>query len=1617
MMALVLSIPIWAGEQTITISRNEGQFSESNGVYYCYKGGIMMTFTSGMNNPSFLVEHQQKTFEVMSVNQTYIIKKIVFHCVDSTTSNNLDCFYWGPKTIFIRKNFYNESAPGDLSTTAYNCTWEGESNHMMFETMAKPVRFGSIEITYEKETGDVFDLVTSMDQIKENEKYVIVSQRASKAMSTSTTNGLNEGTLARTTIGATPVSFVDSTMQQVIVNDEVMILTLERNPSTTSATMRPWMFRYGTNYLRRSSATSGSSAEATAYTYGHNMSLVSYETATDKMYFPFSISLGTNHNALMSFIERGATLETAATSANWAIRYHNGNNHFRVLNYNTSTNTYATNQRVYLYRPSKTYEITTEWTPDNGGYVTLGEGVLDIDGVKTSQQYQTVTFFVGTNEGYGIGTVVATDSLGNEVQLSASTPTALGCSYSFVMPASDVHITVTFTPPHVIHVECDPESGGGFNFSTGAIDINGVTMSNEGNVVTFTVNPYLGYEFTGLTTSDDVTGQPLQLTQNADGSYTFTMPGNDVTLVASFRRVMGELFKLVTSTSQIVEGNTYILVTQNYDKVMKFWGRNEVTFGGTPIIGWAGPASDPKSLVRVDSTACFFRMDNVTTLDNNYKTAYMNTLNGYLDSPNNNMVELSQGMTPTNLATMYVSGTAYASNYLCWFADTLSSASYSIRYDAAGNQFKILRNNVSDERVWLYKLAESFDITTVCNPPQGGDIELTGGVIDNRAQASDTVTFSVTTNPGYTFDGVTVTYSDGTTGTIGVTQGQDGSYSFVMPEGAVTITASFTAIIYNITSTCEPSEGGSVNVNGNGPASTSTVGETVNFRVQPVWGYRIESVVAVNTVTGDTIDLTTVSASDSYNDYTYTMPAANVHITAKFFKNLFMLGTVMGRTDWVPAGPEFHYDSGTQQYWLEVYFKGNNPGLAENMQAYGFFSLATHIDANCNWTDRSVTTGDWDQVSGRLAAVSNNLPVQDGSTGVDLYNDRPDNAFMIPAGAYRITVNKEMTQMSIQKIKAQLTFTPASGATVTSGQEVIIGSDLQSIVHGIAAQYGMTEDNQSFKNSTSNGASWENDNTAVITQVGRTDVLAEANIGYIVVPGTAYYLIEAPAVTYDIDLQLVPAEGGEIYASDENYETITTGAAGEVISVEIYANMGYTLDSISVVNQTTGEITWLYSGDFNDWGDGSYSFEMEMPESAVTVTGYLTLYTPLSFIEQEGTYSGGETVTVGDELIGTWMAKQYVWAKDQGQRSNWFKEVPTDTTIHDYVRDNLKLQRRDWDQSNWVMLDFSQVLPDWETNPASRDIMQRYVDNKIVAGSITGTYECHEFSRPVLGSDDEMRKSQHIIVLDQLPDYVNEPTITASNSLGYPGYQEDPREEKYYENPVNYMYNHYTPTNFIEVNTHEDYILSPEDQDFKAFFMRPKDREVAQVWGVWLGQLSYSDEETWEQRTDDVFEVYEHVDGSPYNMLGFDGAFRVDWRFNRLIDPNAQPGDAPLYGKPGVDNDSQFALVKDQAYLFHIAIEYPTFDNAPRAPRREEAQQPQAATYAPIFYNVYPLDMMSSDSSVTAVKEVRSAAESTIESITYYNLMGQQSKVPFDGINLRVIRYSDGSMTTTKILK
>ncbi len=66
----------------------------------------------------------------------------------------------------------------------------------------------------------------------------------------------------------------------------------------------------------------------------------------------------------------------------------------------------------------------------------------------------------------------------------------------------------------------------------------------------------------------------------------------------------------------------------------------------------------------------------------------------------------------------------------------------------------------------------------------------TVSVTPTSAEAGDTVTVTVTANTGYTVSGITVVDASGNTVTV---SGSDGTYTFTMPDSAVTITPTFTS--------------------------------------------------------------------------------------------------------------------------------------------------------------------------------------------------------------------------------------------------------------------------------------------------------------------------------------------------------------------------------------------------------------------------------------------------------------------------------------------------------------------------------------------------------------------------------------------------------------------------------------------------------------------------------------------------------------------------------------------------------------------------------------------------------------------------------------------------------
>ncbi len=571
-MLLALAVPMWAGEKTITISRNDVDWESANTVYNITKGGVELVMSGGMNNPNFLLMKQHTTITVKSHN--FNIKRIVFHCLDNFTNDNLDPFYWGPTTLHIQYNQSHAETAGTLTYnyggSSYDALWKSTKNsspgnypdglpagyELMFENEGKPVRFASIDIVVEQEVGDIYELVTSNSEVQAGQTYILVGRQnqtttTGRALSVNETSETPSGNPTRT---STPVELLEDGYR-VKATGEVQLIKLEATGNTT----RPYYLKMGSNYLRRrSGGIDGSGNNIGTNLYGV-ANLSNYESDLAN-YFRTSITINgsaTYYNALIRFGHLSSETEapSGGVTRTFAIRHRNSSGYFRDLDY-SSNNSDAQYQRVYLYKPAKQYKVTTEVQPGAAyGSISLRDGILvetvNNEIVNWSQKMDTVQFLVTAADGYKISNIAiqAKNDNGTVVETVnplSETTSINGTLYTFVMPGYNTHIIATFEEVtyHDINIVVKPSSLCGNVFITeGYVVQNDQVKSYDGQNVVFNVTPnpinpadesegY--YELSYVTVTDNVTGVETTLVPDANGNYTFTMPDNEVTITAYF---------------------------------------------------------------------------------------------------------------------------------------------------------------------------------------------------------------------------------------------------------------------------------------------------------------------------------------------------------------------------------------------------------------------------------------------------------------------------------------------------------------------------------------------------------------------------------------------------------------------------------------------------------------------------------------------------------------------------------------------------------------------------------------------------------------------------------------------------------------------------------------------------------------------------------------------------------------------------------------------------------------------------------------------------------------------------------------------------------------------------
>ena len=105
----------------------------------------------------------------------------------------------------------------------------------------------------------------------------------------------------------------------------------------------------------------------------------------------------------------------------------------------------------------------------------------------------------------------------------------------------------------------------------------------------------------------------------------------------------------------------------------------------------------------------------------------------------------------------------------------------------------------------------------------------------------------------------------------------------------------------------------------------------------------------------------------------------------------------------------------------------------------------------------------------------------------------------------------------------------------------------------------------------------------------------------------------------------------------------------------------------------------------------------------------------------------------------------------------------------------------------------------------------------------------------------------------------------------------------------------------------------------------------------------------------------------------------------------------------------------DLNFIVRVSFTKKADEPASGAPRRALSPDNLSADGKYYVAEIEKTVTVSKNQIVTAVNSVNVNRE--VKSVTYFNSLGMQSSQPFSGVNVVVTRYTDGTTTTTKIVK
>lgn len=186
----------------------------------------------------------------------------------------------------------------------------------------------------------------------------------------------------------------------------------------------------------------------------------------------------------------------------------------------------------------------------------------------------------------------------------------------------------------------------------------------------------------------------------------------------------------------------------------------------------------------------------------------------------------------------------------------------------------------------------------------------------------------------------------------------------------------------------------------------------------------------------------------------------------------------------------------------------------------------------------------------------------------------------------------------------------------------------------------------------------------------------------------------------------------------------------------------------------------------------------------------------------------------------------------------------------------------------------------------------------------------------------------------------------------------------------------FAPNTYCPINFMGESSVKGNNSTSSYYFATPKANEYAKVvWAVYNGGAFYLPSHT----------------GS-INVQEFKAAFNVDYSLNSVDNPTLTDGEVYSFE----------ALVKE------VAVATTDAKSAPRKTAYDSTVAPSTK------FVVYPLDL-DANKVATGVNDVNSAKE--VKGVSYFNMMGVESAQPFDGVNIMVTTYTDGTQSAAKVLR